>query len=261
MKRSSAELKSLARETLKGKYGTFIGTTAIYALIVFGASLVVTLSTMGIRGNASLIIQMCLQFVLVFVWMLFSVGFIHQSMQACRGQAIGIKDLFYGFSHNPDRFIVLSLLMTLIAVVMLLPFIILFVIGGMLGGSAATIMMTIGMLFYIVAIVFLIILTYGLALCYYLILDNPGMTAIESMKESWKLMKGNKGRFFYISLSFIGMSLLAMLTCGIGMLWVTPYMNVTTAYFYLDVIGKLDPPATQVVEEVKEVTDEVTLDK
>ena len=247
MKRSSAELKSLARETLKGKYGTFIGTALIYGLIASGASLVITLATIGMRSYTYLIVQLCLQLILAFVWMIFSVGFVHQAMKACRGEKIAVKDLFYGFSHNPDRYIVVSLLMVLIALIFMIPFIALFVIGGLLGGSVAGIMMIIGMLFYIVGIVFLIILTLGLSLCYYLILDNPGMTAMESLKTSWQLMKGNKGRFFYLSLSFIGVSLLGVLSI-VGTLWVTPYINVTTAYFYFDVIGKLDAPTAPVAE-------------
>jgi len=247
MKRSSAELKSLARETLKGKYGTFIGTALIYGIIVFGASMVVTFATIGMRNYTYLIVQLCLQLILAFVWMIFSVGFVHQAMKACRGKEIAVKDLFYGFSHNPDRYIVVSLLMVLIALIFMIPFIALFVIGGLLGGNVAGAMMIVGVLFYIVGIVLLIIITLGLSLCYYLILDNPGMTAMESLKTSWQLMKGNKGRYFYISLSFIGVSLLGTLSI-IGMLWVTPYINVTIAYFYFDVIGKLDAPSTPVAE-------------
>jgi Predicted integral membrane protein len=247
MKRSSAELKSLARETLKGKYGTFIGTVLIYGLIVFGASIVVALATIGMRNYTYLIVQLCLQLILAFVWMIFSVGFVQQAMKACRGEEIAVKDLFYGFTHNPDRYIIVSLLMVLIALIFMIPFIALFVIGGLLGGGAAGIMMIAGVLFYIVGIVFLIIITLGLSLCYYLILDNPGMTAMESLKTSWQLMKGNKGRLFYLSLSFIGISLLGAISV-VGMLWVTPYINVTTAYFYFDVIGKLDAPSAPVAE-------------
>jgi len=58
--------------------------------------------------------------------------------------------------------------------------------------------------------------------------------------ESARLMKGNKGRIFYIILSFIGWMCLGMLSFGSGLLWVIPYMQQTLIQFYLDVKGELD---------------------
>ena len=55
-------------------------------------------------------------------------------------------------------------------------------------------------------------------------------------------MSGNKGRLFYIQLSFFGLALLAVLSCGIGLLWLMPYMLTTEVFFYLDVCGELDQP-------------------
>ena len=48
-------------------------------------------------------------------------------------------------------------------------------------------------------------------------------------------MEGNKLRLLYLQLSFIGFYLLAVLSCGIGLLWLMPYMQQTTVSFYLDV--------------------------
>ena len=84
------------------------------------------------------------------------------------------------------------------------------------------------------------IITLRFSLANILLIDNPQMGAIESMKTSSDLMRGNKGRYFYLSLSFIGMMLLMFLSCGIGAIWVTPYMNMTYIQFYREVIGELD---------------------
>ena len=51
-------------------------------------------------------------------------------------------------------------------------------------------------------------------------------------------MRGNKGRYFYMGLSFLGILLLTYGTLGIGMLWTIPYMMCTTVYFYLDIKEK-----------------------
>lgn len=57
---------------------------------------------------------------------------------------------------------------------------------------------------------------------------------------SAELMEGNMGRLFYIDLSFVGWTLLGLLSCGIGMLWVTPYMMQVTVNFYRELTGELD---------------------
>ena len=45
-------------------------------------------------------------------------------------------------------------------------------------------------------------------------------------------MNGYKGQLFWLDLSFIGWHILAWLTCGIGYLWLNPYIYATKAVFY-----------------------------
>lgn len=73
----------------------------------------------------------------------------------------------------------------------------------------------------------------------YLLLDHPQMKARESLKISRQIMKGSKGRLFYIYLSFIGLQILCLLSLGIGSLWVYPYQSQTLVIFYLDVVGEI----------------------
>jgi len=242
MKRSSSELKKLARATLSGKYSTFIGTFVIYSLIVLAASIITsTFSTGFMLSYTRMTIYICVQLVLSFIWSVFGVGFTYQAMQSGRNKPISVGNLFHGFTHHPDRFIVVTLLQTLIVLVLLAPAIIFLVISGFPIYAYNDIFIAISIPLFIIGYVFASILSLGFSLCYYLIIDNADMTAIESLKESWKLMRGNKGRLFYITLSFMGWGFLAGLSFGIGLLWITPYLNVTSAYFYLDIIGELGP--------------------
>ncbi len=64
--------------------------------------------------------------------------------------------------------------------------------------------------------------------------DVRSMSATSFITESRNLMKGHKGRLFWIDLSFIGWYFVGMLTFGIGMLWINPYINATKAAFYND---------------------------
>ena len=68
--------------------------------------------------------------------------------------------------------------------------------------------------------------------------EHPEMTASEAIKASMKLMDGHKMDLFILGLSFIGWSLLACLTMGIGYLFLTPYINAAYAAFYRNISGQ-----------------------
>ena len=68
----------------------------------------------------------------------------------------------------------------------------------------------------------------------FLYVDAPWKTTRELMRESKELMEGNKGRYLYLQLSYIGLALLSLLTLGIGFIWVSPYISMTNVQFYLD---------------------------
>ena len=55
------------------------------------------------------------------------------------------------------------------------------------------------------------------------------------------MMRGNKMRFFYLNISFLGLILLSLITCFIGMIWVLPYISSTMAAFYQDLNRELTP--------------------
>ena len=70
------------------------------------------------------------------------------------------------------------------------------------------------------------------ALSIYIAYDNPQLTAKESVRKSKSLMKGNRGSYFILGLSFIGWAILSILTLGIGILWLFPYMTISLICFY-----------------------------
>ena len=246
MKRSPAELKRYAKATLKGKWGTFIGTSAIYLIIVMASSFLPNRLFRYSNGTVSFIIKECIALLLSVVTQLFFAGLNNQSMRACRGQEIGIKDLFYVFSHNPDRFIKVALVQVLISTFTTFPLYFNDYIYSFDFSGIGILIFFILYILYIVAAVFLIILTFAFTLRFYLLIDYPQMSAMDALKTSWKLMKGNKGRAFYLSFSFLGWIILGAATFGIGMLWLLPYTNVTTAFLYFDIIGALDTPTEPV---------------
>lgn len=71
---------------------------------------------------------------------------------------------------------------------------------------------------------------------YFLMKDHPEYSMLEAITESKKRMKGYKGKYFLLNLSFIGWGILCLLTLGIGFLWLTPYIQTATATFYNELI-------------------------
>ena len=95
-----------------------------------------------------------------------------------------------------------------------------------------------------------IIAAYSYSMTYYVLVDNPGMTADQARRKSMELMEGNKLRLFYLQLSFLGWILLCVLTFGILIFWVAPYIQCATAEFYDTLI-----PPRATVEHVSETID------
>ncbi len=77
-----------------------------------------------------------------------------------------------------------------------------------------------------------IIEAYSYRMTFYILAENPNLSATEALAQSKKMMKGNKWRLFCLEFSFIGWILLSMLTFGMGMVLLTPYVKASEACFY-----------------------------
>jgi uncharacterized membrane protein len=71
---------------------------------------------------------------------------------------------------------------------------------------------------------------------FFLLKDNPNYGPLVAIKESRKRMKGLKWKLFLLYLSFIGWGLLSLITFGIGLLWLVPYISNSLAAFYQELI-------------------------
>ena len=67
---------------------------------------------------------------------------------------------------------------------------------------------------------------------WFIMAEDSEISGNDALMKSKKMMDGFKMQFFLLALSFFGWILLAMLTCGIGLLWVIPYMQTSYAKFY-----------------------------
>ena len=80
-----------------------------------------------------------------------------------------------------------------------------------------------------------IVASYRYAMAPYIMAEDPTVSVSEAIRRSKEIMNGRKGDLFLLDLSFIGWALLAILTMGIGDLWLSPYANVARTCFYRNV--------------------------
>ena len=93
-----------------------------------------------------------------------------------------------------------------------------------------------------------IILSYAYGMVPYLLHDYPELSPREAMKIRREMMRGQKWNLFVLDFTFIGWILLSILTLGLGVLFVQPYMLTARAAFYEDL------KAEKLIEETDETT-------
>ncbi len=252
-RKSSAELKGLAKEQL-GNYGVIVGSFAImfaifYAvfMIVYGIMFIGMFSSVLLAPedaiSTSIIVSFLIFFVVILIvtaiFFVLEVSIFYMVLRVSRHEPIAIKDMFYCFKHHPDKVIVIYFLQFLLGLAVSLPTII-FQFVYMFGDTSIseTTYILVYCVLYVITMFFSVFigLIYGFA--YFFYIDNPEMSAIECMRQSRIAMRGNKGRMFYIYVSFLGWCMLSMLTCGLGFLWLVPYMLTVLANFYQDVLAE-----------------------
>ena len=67
---------------------------------------------------------------------------------------------------------------------------------------------------------------------FFVLAENPQISARKAMHISKILTQGHKADLFVQAVSFFGWALLCNLTCGVGYLWLIPYMQQTFTYSY-----------------------------
>lgn len=80
-----------------------------------------------------------------------------------------------------------------------------------------------------------LIAMYSYAMTFYILADDSSIGAMEAISRSKKMMDGNKWKLFCLGCRFLGWGLLCILTLGIGLLWLLPYIQISTTKFYDDI--------------------------
>ena len=231
--KSSAELKAIAKEHMFNKYGTAIGALVIVSMITMFVSFFSTIfiDTKTVTG---IILNLLISFVISVLTGLFTSGQRYFYLKISCGRPVTISDVFYGFKLFPNKAVLIQLYLSIFIYVSMLP---MTLMSYMVARNPKN---SLYMLFYSLAMIFYGVVTVILSLVYsqafFLLHDFPNYSAKELLAMSRQLMKGSKGRLFYLNVSFFPLLLLGLLSCGVAYLWLVPYMNATASEFFLDLI-------------------------
>ena len=80
-----------------------------------------------------------------------------------------------------------------------------------------------------------IIAALSYAMTPFILEEHPELTAYEAIRRSKELMRGHKTDLFILELTFIGWSLLCILTLNLGHIALNPYKNAAYAVFYREI--------------------------
>ncbi|MCR5351940.1 MAG: DUF975 family protein [Bacteroidales bacterium] len=90
------------------------------------------------------------------------------------------------------------------------------------------------------------VMAFAYSMTPYILEEYPEIGAWEASTRSREMMRGHKFDLFWLLLSFIGWGLLSILTLGVGLIWLLPYMDTSMAAFYNDL--KAEQKAKSVTE-------------
>jgi len=255
---SISKIRENARAALAGKWGKGACIVLAYLAIVFAMGFIV-----GLFEEDSLIGSLIdLATAIISVPLAFGISFAFIKLK--RNEEVKAFDfLELGFSNFGRAWkiglreilkVILPLILLVVATAMLVVFVlptVLYSITDVLLGitdisllvtneqlQQLTTMGLVSIVLFIVAYIWLIVRSLLYSLTVYVAYDNPNMSSLEVVNESARMMKGNRGKIFLLSLSFIGWAILVIFTLGIGYLWLMPYMVVAEVCFYEYLLGK-----------------------
>ena len=242
---TNAQIRARARSTLVGQYKVLILAALLARLIILAASQVFFVPG---TSAATLILSWVISLVFSLLTGVLDAGAAYMFLSAARQRPIKVSQLFYAVRNQPDKPILITLMILLLNTALVMPFLLagLLLIGnsiprGVIYTSLLGLLLNLPVKALPTAVALILLWTipasflnlmYSMAM--FLYVDHPARSAVDLMRGSREFMQGKKMQLFKLILSFAGYFLLGLLTLGIGYLWIVPYVNMSEAIFYLE---------------------------
>ena len=230
--KSSAQLKGMSKEQLFGHYGTVIGALSLVGIISLVAD---SIPSSLIRASSipELIIYYLIGFLITLFLGIFNSGEAFLYLKLICRQSVSAGDVFYGFKVHPDKAILLEFALSIVIYICMTPVMIFYYLYLTAGLPVYMLLMSV---FLVIGAVIITIVYLMLSQTFFLLQDFPQYSAKELINMSRQIMKGHKGRLFYIHISFLPLYLLSVFSFFIAFFWLVPYTNTVLANFYMDLM-------------------------
>lgn len=239
------EIKNKAKDKLMGKYSILILGSFLFSLMnaavlfIFAFPYITSVMASAFTGaglnTSAFRFYQAGTFVTQILSGFLRFGIAYLCLNIVCGNTYSYKDVFFGFRReNLLKTLILSATSVLTDTICLTPW---QYFAASYLETRDTLQLVITVLALIIGVCIYIPVGLALNLTYYLLLDFPEKGATEIIKDSFRVIKGHRKRFFLLQCSFLPLYLLCQLSFGIGFLWLSPYMYMTFVLFYLDLMN------------------------
>lgn len=229
----SSDFRKDAREKLTGKWGKVALISLAYFVLFYFIGLLEK-NTVGFANTVVSILTFLIEIPLIF-------GLVVCFVKIFNGEDIKWYDFFsFGFDNFGKSWgIALRTALKLLLPIILFIISIAMISGGIfvyIGAGSLPFIIFIGFILYFSSLIWLIVKSYSYELVYMIAAENPEMSSKDVVARSKELMENHRLKLFCLEFSFIGWAILAVLSLGIGMLWLVPYIQFAKISFYKNLI-------------------------
>ena len=218
---SIGSIKRQARERLLGHWSEHTSYSILLLLLEILCGMPGSMFTQNTLMSA--VFALGISSILQLLMGLFYAGTKLHFLRSFRSQPSPLGDIVVPFKTHPDRFLITGFVYLLTAILLSGASLLVFTI-------ACSIVCTLIYLFF----------RARWALSTFLLLEDPNLGAIASLRISAAMMKGHTAGFVKMILSFIGYGLLSICSFGLGFIWTFPYVLLSISIFYESVRSTTD---------------------
>lgn len=234
------EMKALAKSKLKGRWTNIVLLTFIITIIESAIKYSISESLIMNLTNNIIVVPALTAATIIYV-----IKFVNTDCKVSLNEAIPSAGIWIRFIQ-----------VTLVWILFLIPVGLVVLTGeglfivlasnihaamfmGTLSVNPLILIWGIAFLIGLIGVLVLSIIAVFLFPLYYLVAEEQ-CGIFEAVSRSFRIMKGHKWELFVLVLSFLGWGALSILTFGIGLLWLFPYIQVTLRIFYLSITGRIE---------------------
>ena len=250
MTRSLSQIRTDSRNALAGNYSVcFLALFLLFLTNLALNQIMYVLPLPNARGIFSILTDILYSIPGSLILTMLQAGLLFLCLNIARYGRPAFNDVFLAFRYDPGKAAALCLVIALIDIICSLPVsyaVTDLIIAAFSAFPAGDMSPVTGLLGYtlaslLITIALRVVFAFPFSQALMLYIDHQEYSAAQCLMKSRELMRGQIIRYLKLELSFAGYLALSVLSLGVGLIWVIPYVNVSRANFYMDLTGTYKP--------------------